>query len=142
GGIRQVLLSDLSTHVAQRSALLDEASAEGDRVEPFDFAKRRADYYSLRRALKALEDLGAVTILDEAQSAPGTEGIGEALVEFTEVVEALIVEMDPRMIAALDSGRPDPLSHVAPVLDEAASVPLRRAWRNLLLGPVFLLRDD
>lgn len=144
GGLRQVLLSDLSNHVAQRSTLLaDRLDGDvADRVEPFDFARRRADYYSLRRALKALEDLGALIIVDEARSNPGTDAVGEALIEFTDVVEALIVEVDPRPLAILDERRPDPLSLSVPILDEATSVPLRRAWRGLLLGPVLLRRDD
>ncbi|HVC34731.1 MAG TPA: DUF2398 family protein [Chloroflexota bacterium] len=144
GGIRQALLSELSTHLAQRSALRDDARGEEDErvVEPFDFGKRRADYHSLRRALKALEDLGAVCIVDEVTPRPGAGDEGEALIEFTEVVEALIVELDPRAIAAVGAGRPDPLGLEVPVLDEAANPPLRRAWRALLLGPVLLRRDD
>lgn len=143
GGVRQVLLSDLSSHLAQRSALRDDPSGAEDLpdVEPFDFAKRRTDYYSLRRALKALEDLGAVSIVDEV--APGAaDDQGEALIEFTEVVEALIVELDQRAVVAAGERRPDPFGLAVPVLDEASSPPLRRAWRNLLLGPVFLRRDD
>lgn len=71
GGVHQALFGDLSANLARRSAPRDpsadeppDAPAASRGVEPFDFARRRADYDSLRRA-KALEDLGAVNVLDE-----------------------------------------------------------------------------
>lgn len=145
GGVRQVLLSDLSANLARRSALRDPspdeptgASADASEVEPFDFARRRADYYSLRRALKALEDLGAVNVLDEAEAGP--DGVGEALIEFTDAVEALVVELDLRAVRALDAA--PPFAREASILDLARGNPLERAWRTLLLGPLLLRRDD
>ncbi|HVC32593.1 MAG TPA: DUF2398 family protein [Chloroflexota bacterium] len=143
GGVRQVLLSDLSNNLAQRSAIRDDADdQDGVVAEPYDFAKRRSDYYSLRRALKALEDLGAVVILDEANPGPNAEEPGEALIEFSEVVESLIVDLDLRLVEAATRARPDPFSLDAPRLDEETLSPWRRAWRALLLGPVLLRRDD
>ncbi|HUX88046.1 MAG TPA: DUF2398 family protein [Chloroflexota bacterium] len=143
GGVRQVLLSDLSNNLAQRSALRDDPDdPDGGAGEPYDFAKRRSDYYSLRRALKALEDLGAVLILDEANPGPNADEPGEALIEFTEVVESLIVDLDLRLVEAANLSRPDPFSLDAPKLDEETISPWRRVWRALLLGPVLLRRDD
>ena len=142
GGLRQVLLSDLCERLAHRSALADENA--GAAHEPFDFTRRRTDYYSLRRALKALEDLGAVIILDETAvaGAAGERDTSEALIEFTDVVEALIVELNLDAVRSLRERRPDPRGLITPVLDGSASTSLRRAWRTLLLGPLLLRRDD
>jgi uncharacterized protein (TIGR02678 family) len=147
GTVRQVLLSDLRDHLAQRSGSIEAIEAievEDDdgptAVEPFDFARRRADNHSLRRALRALEDLGAVRILDEA--ATGDEAEREALVEFTGVVEALIVELDLGAVLAAAAFRPDARSLEVPVLDAERQTPLRRAWRTLLLGPALFRHDD
>jgi uncharacterized protein (TIGR02678 family) len=141
GGPRQVLLSDLCERLAHRSAL---GAAEGEGYEPLDFTRRRSDYWSLRRALKALEDLGAVLILDEVSAANSGDPreIGQALIEFTDVVESLIVELSLDRVTSAGEYRSDPFSLTAPVLDEAATPPVRRAWRTLLLGPVLLRRDD
>lgn len=146
GGTRQALLSDLRTHIAQRSAIVEAGDYPGkdQPVQPFDFTRRREDHYSLRRALKALEDLGAVIILDELSAAePGSGGeISEALIEFTDVVESLIVELNLDAVQRARDQRPDPFSLDPPVLDDATSLPVRRAWRTLLLGPSLLRRDD
>jgi uncharacterized protein (TIGR02678 family) len=133
GSVRQVLLSDLSASLAQRSAV---EQAEGD---GFDFTRRRTDYHSLRRALRALEDLGAVNVVDEADDGPN--GVAEALIEFTPVVEALIVELDLRRVNQTVG---DAAGEESPrILHDAGRTPAaQRVWRDLLLGPVLLHSDD
>jgi hypothetical protein len=74
--------------------------------------------------------------------AGGERDSSEALIEFTDVVEALIVELNLDAVRALREGRPDSRELDVPVLDAASSPPLRRAWRTLLLGPILLRRDD
>ena len=135
GTVRQVLLSDLRDHLAQRSGLSEsreDLSGEAQlAVEPFDFTRRRADNHSLWRALRALEDLGAVRILDEATT--GDEADREALIEFTGVVEALIVELNLGAVLAAGALRPDARSLDVPILDAELQTPLR-PWRTLLLA--------
>lgn len=144
GTVRQVLLSDLRDHLAQRSGLREARETEEDStrgaVEPFDFTRRRADNHSLWRALRALEDLGAVRILDEATT--GDESDREALIEFTGVVESLIAELDLGAVLAAGALRPDARSLDVPILDSERQTPLRRAWRTLLLGPALFRYDD
>jgi len=144
GTVRQALLSELQNHLAQRSQLASEANAGLELIgEPFDFVRRRSDYYSLRRAIKALQQLGAANILDEVTLPGTTEGEGvEALIEFTDVVEALIVELNPRLVQLAAERRPDAFSLDAPAVAEENLTPLTRAWRALLLGPLLLPRDD
>src|SRR6185312_3617761 len=101
----------------------DDSAEASEAGEPFDFVRRRSDYYSLRRALKALQSLGAVNILDEVTLPGEDEGV-EALIEFTDVVDALIVELNPRLVRHAAERRSDPFSLDAPLASEDTLAPL------------------
>lgn len=145
GVYRQFLLSRMAGSLVEQSAT---QSQEG--VLPLDFANSRADRGSLVRALRALEELGAMRMVDGSPDAwASAEEEADSLYEFTEVLTALIVGLDSAHLAALTAvgdvtrtlERP-PLSSGQRDTSSARNDALKRAWRALLLGPVLLRRDD
>lgn len=113
-------------------------------VAPLDFRKQD-DRYSLSRALKALQDLGGLQLVDG-----GTEdwvlqqGENDALWEFTEVTRSLMLSLDlQKVLTAGEILDGDP-NTIRPALlpSQDSSDALQRAWRILLLGPVLFHYDD
>lgn len=131
---RQALFSEVVTYIT------DQADRLPGGLPPFDFGSRREDYQNLRNALRALRDLGAV-VFCETEGANDEGEFTQALLEFTDVVESLVVELNPQGVDRFLENRPDPYGLDLPVLDETVPVP-ERVWRHLLLGPVFLRHDD
>jgi len=145
GVYRQFLLSRLAGSLVEQSARHSQ-----DDVLPLNFVRSRSDRGSLVRALRALEELGALRMVDGSPDAwVSAEEEADSLFEFTEVVTALIVALDSAHLAALAAvgevsrtlERP-PLTSGQSATPSAQDDALRRAWRALLLGPVLLRRDD
>jgi len=116
------------------------ASVAGDRFTLAERSHREA----LVQALQFLVDLGGVILRDgDAQRwVAGQEYLGEppeVMYEFTEMAPRLLANFRYESLAvtaAADHGQ-----RTAPPSGEEAP-PLARAWRALLLGPVFWKADD
>lgn len=141
GNEQQFLMSQL----AER---LEEHSVTGGYLAPhaagLDF-KRQADRYSFVRAIKALQELGGVQLVDgSSEEWVSQSGQEDALWEFTEVARSLILALDREEFEAAGrvlDGNPHSLRPtLLPGADKLS--PLQRAWRTLLLGPVLLKYDD
>jgi len=131
---RQFLLTELAT------AITDAAHAAR---APFDFA-RRADAHSLRRALRALADLGLLRAVDGSEEAwLDGEGPADALYEFTDAATTFPAGLDRAALEAVHWPPPEPAPTAPGQLAALAALPpLQRAWRALLGAPVFVRYDD
>ena len=134
----------LMSHLAER---LEEHSATGylaPHVAPLDF-KRQSDRYSLSRALKTLQELGGLYLEDgSSEEWLNQAGQENALWEFSEITRSLILALDMeqvRLAARTLQGNPKALTP-ARLPGAEKIIPLQRAWRTLLLGPVLLKYDD
>lgn len=131
GGESQFILSDLA-----EALLAQTAVAPG--VTPLDLRDHR-QRQSLVRALRALEAWQAIRRLQGAPEEWESSGSGNVLYEFTALAQRMLVRYDAMALAALATGPAHPRREPpAP----AAATPLQRAWRALLLGPVFYAADD
>jgi uncharacterized protein (TIGR02678 family) len=134
GVSRQFLLTEVATAITEASR---ETGA------PLDFT-RRADAQSLRRALRALVDLGMLRAVDGSDEAwLDGDGQGDALYEFTDAATTFLAGLDRRAFDAVREhtreAAPSSAGGLAALADLA---PLMRAWRALLGSPVFLRYDD
>jgi uncharacterized protein (TIGR02678 family) len=131
---RQFLLTEVATAIAEASR---------DPVAPLDFA-RRADARSLRRALRALVDLGLLQAVDGSDEAwLDADGAGDALYEFTDAATTFLAGLDRQALDAVGQHTRE----TAPTLPGrmvalAELPPLMRAWRALLGAPVLVRYDD
>ncbi len=131
---RQFLLTEAATAIA-------EASRET--AAPLDFT-RRADAHSLRRALRALVDLGLLRAVDGSDDAwLDGDGPGDALYEFSDAATTFLAGLDRQAFDAVRQHTretaPSTPGHLAALPDLP---PLMRAWRALLGAPVFVRYDD
>jgi uncharacterized protein (TIGR02678 family) len=131
---RQFLLTEVATAITE---------AARDSVAPLDFA-RRADAQSLRRALRALVDLGLLRAVDGSEEAwLDGDGPGDALYEFSDAATTFLAGLDRQAFDEVgqDARAPAPTmpGHLAVPADLP---PLMRAWRALLAAPVFVRYDD
>lgn len=140
GNEQQFLMSQLAEQLQEQTNI----GRLAPHVAALDFRKQD-DRYSLSRALKALQDLGGLQLVDG-----GTEdwvlqqGENDALWEFTEVTRSLMLSLDlQKVLAAGELLDGDPYT-IRPTLlpDQDSSDTLQRAWRTLLLGPALFHYDD
>ena len=136
GGEAQFILSDLAEELIAQTARVS-----ADNAAPALDLRDHRHRASLVRALRALEGIGAIrrlhaTItLEEWES----EASGNILYEFTPLAGRLLASVDAAALTPLATGPAHPRQEPgAP----AAATPLQRAWRALLLGPVFCALDD
>ena len=140
GNEQQFLMSGLAERLEEHSG----GGYLAPHVAALDF-KRQADRYSLSRALKTLQDLGGLQLVDgSTEEWVNNTGQENALWEFTEVARSLILALDMSQVngagKVLD-GNPHTLAPAR--LPEADRLnPLQRAWRTLLLGPALFKYDD
>lgn len=104
----------------------------------------RAHREALVQALQFLTDLGGLTLRDgdTERWVAGQEMLGEAaevMYEFAENGPRLLANFTYETLGVINAG--DPESRTALATGEPAP-PLARAWRALLLGPVFWRGDD
>jgi uncharacterized protein (TIGR02678 family) len=135
GDTSQFLISDLAEKIQQQSTTSSN---------PLDFRKQ-ADRFSIQRALRYLEQLGYLRIVDGvARGWINQEQDADVLYEFTDAVRSLIAAIDPRwndeIIARLSQDIAQPQPIILPAAEKIA--PLERAWRALLLGPALFRFDD
>lgn len=129
---QQFLLSHLGQYIADHTQKNEDE--EGLTLE------RRADRFSLVRALKYLEEINGLRRV-AGQTKEWIDRQADILYEFTSVTSLFITALDLEAIAPID----DRLQHNAklqPALLSPIVSPLVRAWRALLLSPVFLRYDD
>jgi uncharacterized protein (TIGR02678 family) len=131
---RQFLLTEAATAIA---------GASRETTAPLDFV-RRADAQSLRRALRALVDLGLLRAVDGSDEFwLDGDGPGDALYEFSDAATTFLAGLDRQ---AFDAVR-ERTREAAPTLPGhlvalSELPPLMRAWRALLGAPVFVRYDD
>ena len=130
----QFLLTEVAAAVA-------EASRET--AAPLNFT-RRADAHSLRRALRALVDLGLLRAVDGSDEAwLDGEGPGDALCEFADATTTFLAGLDRQAFDIVRRHAPDGAPSTPGRLVALADLPpLMRAWRALLGAPVFVRYDD
>jgi uncharacterized protein (TIGR02678 family) len=130
----QFLLTEVASAVA-------EASRET--AAPLDFT-RRADAQSLRRALRALVDLGLLRAVDGSDEAwLDGDGPADALYEFTDAATTFLAGLERQAFDAVQEHAHDPAPSMPGRLAVLADAPpLMRAWRALLGSPVFVRYDD
>lgn len=140
GNEQQFLMSQLAEQLEEQS----RAGTLAVHVPPLDFRKQD-DRYSLARALKALQDLGGLQLVDGGSEDWVTRtGESDALWEFTEVTRSLMLSLDlPKVLEAGQRLDGDPRT-IKPALlpGQETIAPLERAWRTLLLGPALFHYDD
>jgi uncharacterized protein (TIGR02678 family) len=137
---QQFLMSQLAERLEEHSQTVPLAP----HAPPLDF-KRHPDRLSLARALRALQDLGALQLVDGgSEEWLNQTGQSDALWEFTEVSRSLIIALENdkvQAVAAMLDG--DPHTIKPNLLPHAIIIePLQRAWRTLLLGPHLFQYDD
>lgn len=135
GDTNQFLLSDLAEKVQQQSA------SSGT---PLDFRKQ-PDRLSIQRALQYLEQQSYLRVVDGmTHSWVYQDQDADVLYEFTDAVRSLIGAIDARWDIMIIDRMAQTLAQPQPILLPGAEkiAPLERAWRALLLGPVFLRCDD
>jgi uncharacterized protein (TIGR02678 family) len=131
---RQFLLTEVATAITEASR---------DTAAPLDFT-RRADAHSLRRALRALVDLGLLRAVDGSDEAwLDGDGPGDALYEFTDAATTFLAGLDrPAFDAVLEHTREAAPSRAGGLAALGDLAPLMRAWRALLGSPVLVRYDD
>lgn len=129
---QQFLMSQLAQYIVEQAQ-----NAEGKEIFSFE---RRADRFSIMRALRYLEDIQGLRKV-AGQTEEWVDRRVDMLYEFTPVVSLLIIALDIDAIASIQDRLQDtstfrsaPLSPTVP--------PLVRAWRSLIIGPVFYRFDD
>jgi uncharacterized protein (TIGR02678 family) len=132
GGEQQFLLSHLIQYIVEQS--LSARSSEG-----LDFEKK-SNRYSMMRALKYLRDIGGLQLV-EGQEQEWIDRRTEVLYEFTDVASLFITALDLEAVATVAHHRCNN-SPLQPALIAVSGPPLMRAWRILLVEPVFLRYDD
>lgn len=128
----------LLTHLAKYILEQESDSEEGEAID----LNRKTDRQSLMRALKYLEKIGALQLI-EGQREEWVEHQQEMLYNFTPLATTLIVSLDAEAATDIEAR----LSQEKPLLPALLSsahalTPLTRAWRSLLLGPIYLRYDD
>jgi uncharacterized protein (TIGR02678 family) len=140
GNEQQFLMSQLAERIEEQSRLGELAP----HAAPLDF-KRQADRFSLARALKALQDLGGLTLQDGGTDEwVNQTGEADVLWEFTDVTRSLLLSLEPdrvQLVWEMLDGNPLTLKP-ALIPDAQLLDPLQRAWRTLLLGPSLYKYDD
>lgn len=131
GGESQFVLSDLA-----EALLAQTAAATG--VEPLDLREHR-QRQSLVRALRCLEVCQAIRRLQGAPEEWEAGGTGNVLYEFTPLAARLLARVDAADLLPLAVGPAHPRREPP---SPGVATPLQRAWRALLLGPVFHALDD
>src|SRR6266446_7505900 len=139
GNDQQFLLSKLAERIQEQSANVANSEAR------LDFLKQ-SDRYSMRRALKYLEDLGGLQLVD-GQTKEWVEQVQDAdvLYEFTDVTRSLVAALRPETLTDVALRLEDNAMALSPALltYTADTTPdLARAWRSLLIGPILLRYDD
>jgi uncharacterized protein (TIGR02678 family) len=139
GNDQQFLLSKLAERVQEQSANLTNSEAK------LDFLKQ-SDRYSMRRALKYMEDLGGLQLV-AGQTKEWVEQTGEAdvLYEFTDVTRSLVAALRPETLTDVATRLEESAMTLAPALltyTAETTSDLARAWRALLIGPILLRYDD
>jgi uncharacterized protein (TIGR02678 family) len=138
GNEQQFLLSQFADQIQEQSTL------EHDSDALFDF-RRPADRYSIQRALQFLEDIGGLQLVD-GQTREWVEQTGSAdvLYEFTDVARSFVSALNMHVVETAAAHLSDPAAMLRPALlpSAAATPPLMRAWRTLLLGPALFRFDD
>ncbi|NWJ96478.1 MAG: TIGR02678 family protein [Chloroflexi bacterium] len=140
GNDQQFLMSQLAEQLEEQSRLGNLA----EHVATLDF-KKQADRYSLSRALKALQDLGGLQLVDGgADDWVSQTGESDALWEFTEVTRSLMLALEPHRVQVAGQRLDGDPNTLKPALLQGLEKiePLQRAWRALLLGPSLLNYDD
>lgn len=132
GGEQQFLLSHLIQYVV-------EQSLSGGGSGGLDFEKK-SDRYSMMRALKYLRDIGGLQLV-EGQEQEWIDSRAEVLYEFTDVASLFITALDLESVARVAHHRCNN-SPLQPALIGESAPPLMRAWRTLLVEPIFLRYDD
>lgn len=131
GGESQFVLSDLAEALITQTAASPGAS-------PLDLRDHR-QRQSLVRALRALEVCQAIRRLQGQLQEWEASGTTNVLYEFTPLAARLPARIDGVDLAPLADGPAHPRAEPrAP----ATATPLQRAWRALLLGPIFHAVDD
>ncbi len=132
GNEQQFLLSTLTTFLVEH--------ARDEQGEPLLDLKRRADRYSLMHALKYLDAVGGLQLV-EGQSQGWIDYDHEMLYEFTPITTLMITSFDFKAFEAAEESLRT-FEPLGPAMLEPDLPPLRRVWRALLLGPVLLRYDD
>lgn len=138
GNDQQFLLSQIAEQIQE------QAAANPANERKLDFRKP-TDRFSIQRALQYLEDLGGLQLVDGqtrewVEQAPGAD----VLYEFTDVIRSLVAALNPQLVTAMTERLRDTSVMLQSALlpDAAATAPLARAWRALLLGPALFRFDD
>ena len=139
GNDQQFLLSKLAERVQEQSANVTNGEVK------LDFLKQ-SDRYSMRRALKYMEDLGGLQLV-AGQTKEWVEQTGEAdvLYEFTDVTRSLVAALRPETLTDVATRLEESAMALAPALltyTAETTSDLARAWRALLIGPILLRYDD
>jgi len=139
GNDQQFLLSNLAERIQEQSANVTNSETK------LDFLKQ-SDRYSMRRALKYMEDLGGLQVV-AGQAKEWVEQVGEAdvLYEFTDVTRSLVAALRPEILADVAPRLEESATTLAPALliyTVEVTSDLARVWRALLIGPILLRYDD
>ncbi|HET8854106.1 MAG TPA: TIGR02678 family protein [Ktedonobacteraceae bacterium] len=139
GNDQQFLLSKLAERTQEQSANVTNSEAK------LDFLKQ-SDRYSMRRALKYMEDLGGLQLV-AGQTKEWVEQTGDAdvLYEFTDVTRSLVAALRPETLTDVATRLEENSMILAPALltyTAETTSDLARAWRALLIGPILLRYDD
>lgn len=130
-GADQFVLSDLVQELSAQAV----ASIAAGHVDWNTYAHRQA----LRRALTALEEMGALRRLDGSTETWAAGGEGNSLYEFTSLAQHLHVFLPERLYADLAvAGDPAVLRQTV----QGAGGPAQRLYRTLLLAPALYAADD
>ncbi len=139
GNDQQFLLSKLAERIQEQSANVTNSEAK------LDFLKQ-SDRYSMRRALKYMEDWGGLQLV-AGQTKEWVEQTGDAdvLYEFTDVTRSLVAALRPETLTDVATRLEESAMTLAPALltyTAETTTDLARAWRALLIGPILLRYDD
>ena len=139
GNDQQFLLSKLAERIQEQSANVTNSEVK------LDFLKQ-SDRYSMRRALKYMEDLGGLQLV-AGQTKEWVEQTGDAdvLYEFTDVTRSLVAALRPETLTDVATRLEENSMILAPALltyTAETTSGLTRAWRSLLIGPILLRYDD
>lgn len=133
-GEQQFLLSQLAAYILEQGSNREDETG-------IDL-NRKTDRQSLMRALRYLEGIGALRLV-EGQREEWVEYQQEMLYTFTPLATTFIVSLDAQAATDVEAHllQRNPLQ---PALLSSAAVlpPLIRVWRALLLGPIYLRYDD